>query len=139
VLLDDLGLGAAIEWQAGEFRKRRGIACSVSFAPRDIELEPARSTALFRIFQEILENVARHAEATKVAVRLTKSEGEVTLSVRDNGVGIPPGKEQDPLSLGLIGMRERIHPFGGTLRIKAGRAGGTVVEARMPEAKAAGP
>jgi two-component system sensor histidine kinase UhpB len=131
-LLDDLGLGSAIEWQAGDFQKRFGVACRVTIDPRDIELDPARSTALFRIFQEIIENVARHARATKVTARLAKTERSVMLTVRDNGVGIPPGKEDDPLSLGLTGMRERIHPFGGWVRIQAGRRGGTVVKACLP-------
>lgn len=131
-LLDDLGLGSAIEWQADDFRKRFGLACRVTLDPKDIALDPARSTALFRIFQEIISNVARHAGATRITVRLAKSERLVTLTVRDNGVGIPPGKENDPMSLGLIGMRERIHPFGGKVRFQVARGGGTVVKAFLP-------
>ncbi len=132
VLLDDLGLGAAIEWQAGDFQKRRGIACKVTVDPNDIELDPARSTALFRIFEEILANVVRHAGASKVSVRLIKTERTVTLTVRDNGVGIPPEKISDPMSFGLIGMCERAYPFGGEVRVKAMPAGGTAVTARFP-------
>jgi two-component system sensor histidine kinase UhpB len=132
VLLDDLGLGAAIEWQSGDFQKRLGIACRVTIDPREIELDPARSTALFRIFQEMLSNIGRHAGASKVVVRLARTERAVTLSVSDNGVGIPPEKIGDSKSLGLIGMRERAHPFGGEIVVKRRRNGGTAVTARFP-------
>ncbi len=132
VLLDDLGLGAAIEWQAGDFRKRRGIACRVAVVPNDIELDSARSTALFRIFQEILANIVRHSGASKVSVRLVKTERDVTLTVRDNGIGIDADRISDPLSFGLVGMRERAHLFGGDVRVKALRLGGTAITARFP-------
>jgi signal transduction histidine kinase len=129
-LLDDLGLGAAIEWQAKEFQKRSGIPCRVS--PREIEVCPEGSTALFRIFQEALSNVVQHARATLVRVRLLKKEGDVVLTVRDNGVGINAEKVGDSRSLGLLGMRERAYLLGGTVALRGTENRGSVVTVRIP-------
>jgi two-component system sensor histidine kinase UhpB len=136
IMLDDLGLGAAIEWQAGEFQRRRAIACRPTVRPRNIEIDHACSTALFRVCQEMLANVARHAGARRVAVRLVETTRAIVLSVRDDGAGIAPGRAEDPMSLGLIGMRERVREFGGTFEIRALPRGGTLARVRIPVGRA---
>ncbi len=106
-ILDDLGLVAAVEWAAEEFQARTGTECSVSVPPGDLSLDPERATALFRIFQETLTNVARHANATKVHVQLANDKGDVLLEVRDNGSGISDEQRVAPNALGILGMLER--------------------------------
>ena len=119
-LLDDLGLAAAIEWQAKDFQKRSGISCALALPEEDLHLSRDQATALFRIFQEILTNVARHAQATKVWVHLGEEHGAIVLEVEDDGVGISPAQLAERRSLGLLGMRERAAAFGGAVEI-AGR------------------
>jgi len=131
-LLDDVGLLAAIEWQAEEFQKRTGIACELSVLSEDISLSQERSTAAFRIFQETLTNIARHAEATKVTVRLIKKGASLELKVKDNGKGITEEKISDPKSLGLLGIQERIHFLEGNITIKGIHNKGTTVTVTMP-------
>ncbi len=132
VLLDDIGLEAAVEWYAEEFQKRTGINCSVNFGSEDINLDEKRSIALFRIFQEALTNIARHAKASKVKVLLEKSADEVKLKVNDNGIGIKNEKMAVPNSFGLIGMRERAHYLGGELSIEGKSKKGTTILLRIP-------
>ena len=134
-LLDDLGLIAAIEWQADEFQNRTGITCALSVNPADIVLDRDRSTALFRIFQETLTNVARHAHATKVRVSLKEKNGIVELKVGDNGKGITEEQISDPKSFGLMGIRERVHPWRGTVKIKGAPDKGTTVTVSIPVEK----
>jgi PAS domain S-box-containing protein len=131
-ILDDLGLVAAIEWQAEEFQERTGIPCHVAVVPADLKVEKDRSTAIFRIFQETLTNIARHARATKVVVELKRKGGELMLQVKDNGSGIAEEQIHDPKSFGLIGMRERVHPWGGLVIFRGSPGKGTTVEVRMP-------
>ena len=102
-LLDDLGLAAAVEWQAEEFQKRTGIRCEVSLDPEDIALDRDLSTAIFRIFQETLTNVARHADATSVKVTLEEKTNKLVLKVRDNGKGITKIRFLIQDHLGLLG------------------------------------
>ena len=116
-LLDDFGLVAAMEWQAGEFQKLTGISIEISTKPEDIVLDRDRSTVLFRIFQELLTNVARHADATKVKVSLVEDADKIGLTVKDNGRGIAREQISDPRSFGLLGMRERIRFWQGEFRI----------------------
>ncbi len=134
-LLDDLGITSAIEWQANEFQNRAGIQCKLTLDPEDIILERDLSTAIFRIFQETLTNVARHANATKVKVDFKEKDGTVTLIVRDNGRGITEEQISDPKSLGLIGMRERLHPLGGSSKIKGVKGKGTIITVSIPLSK----
>ena len=117
-LLDDLGLSAAIEWQLEEFQKRTGIRCRIIIDPGDVTFDRDRNTALFRIFQETLTNIARHAEATEVSVSLKLKDGQIELKVQDNGRGITEKELAHPKSFGLIGMRERAIIFGGDSNIK---------------------
>lgn len=131
-LLDDLGLSAAVEWQAAEFQKRTGIPCEIISDPEDIALNHALSTAVFRIFQEALTNIARHASATEVKVVLRNKPDAVELMVRDNGKGITEKQISDERSFGLIGMRERVNYFGGDLTISRMSDKGTIVTASIP-------
>lgn len=131
-VLDDLGLAAAIEWEAREFQSRAGIRCQVTLPVEEIPIDPARSTTLFRIFQEILTNVARHAGATSVNAGLKEDAGNLILEVRDNGRGITEGEISDPKSVGLLGMRERALVFGGEIKITGTPGKGTTVTVRIP-------
>jgi PAS domain S-box-containing protein len=131
-LLDDLGLAAAIEWQAKDFQNRSGIACAAVLAADDLELDRDLATALFRIFQETLTNIARHAGATRVDVRLERSAEELVLSVADNGRGITRKESEDGRAFGIIGMRERAHLWGGELRIAGSAGEGTTVKVTIP-------
>ncbi len=131
-LLDDLGLTAALEWQVEEFGKRTGIRCTLSIVPAEFTVDPERSTALFRIFQETLTNVVRHSRATAVAVRLEDSGDAVELLVADNGIGIRDDQVNDHRSFGLIGIRERASYWGGTVQIDGAPGAGTRVSVRIP-------
>ena len=131
-LLDDLGLPAAIEWQAEEFQTRTGIKCEITVDPEDIILDKDRSTAIFRIFQETLTNVARHAKATKVKVGLKEKAGKIELKVRDNGKGITEKQVSDPKSFGLIGIKERAYYLDGKVVIKGLQDKGTTLTIRIP-------
>jgi signal transduction histidine kinase len=126
-LLDELGLSAAIEWQAKEFCHRAGIECEVAFYPEDIVVDRERSTAIFRILQEALTNVARHAHANMVTISLVKTERKVVLKVRDNGQGITLSQIANTNSFGLLGMRERVQPWKGRVKIKGVPNKGTIV------------
>jgi len=116
-ILDDLGLVAAVEWQAKDFQERSGVLCVLTLPEDDLQVSRDQGTALFRIFQEILTNVARHARATKVWVQLAEEKGKVVLEVEDNGVGISPGQLGQVRTLGLLGMRERATVFGGQVEL----------------------
>jgi PAS domain S-box-containing protein len=131
-LLDDLGLAAAIEWQAEEFQKRTGIQCKITIDPKDITFDRDRNTAIYRIFQETLTNVARHAQATEVDVSLRQRDVQLELIVRDNGRGITEKELDNPRSFGLIGIRERVKIFNGINIIKGIPGKGTTVTVRMP-------
>jgi signal transduction histidine kinase len=130
-LLDDLGLPAAIEWQADDFQQRTGIRCDVSIEPEDLSLDPDRSTAIFRIFQETLTNIARHSGATRAHVALTEADGDIELHVRDNGTGISDEQLNNPKSFGIIGIRERASYWGGSVDIQGIRGSGTTVVVRL--------
>ena len=130
-VLDDLGLVAAVEWAAEEFQARTGIQCHVSLPDVDIAMDPERATALFRIFQETLTNVARHANATQVIVRLVQNS-DLSLEVRDDGKGIAEKQLSAGQSLGILGMRERALLLGGELTISGGPGKGTIVKVRIP-------
>jgi PAS domain S-box-containing protein len=131
-VLDDLGLVAALEWQTEEFERRTGIHCNVSLAEDSIDLEKEQSTAVFRIFQETLTNIARHAKAKKVTITLQCDAQHLYLVVIDDGIGIPLQKINDPHSMGLIGMRERAVFLGGKLSITSQPMQGTIVSLQVP-------
>jgi len=135
MLLEDLGLAAAIEWQTEEFQKRMGIRCKVSFSPENIILDRDCSVAVFRIFQEALTNICRHANATRVVVSLKARANEIVLTVSDNGKGITQEQLRDCKALGLIGMRERAYSLGGEVKINGVQDEGTTVTIRIPISK----
>jgi signal transduction histidine kinase len=132
VVLDSLGLAAAIEWQVKDFEERTGISCQIKLPGRELSFERARSTAIFRILQESLTNVARHAQASKVEVELRCEAEQLMLTVRDNGRGIRTADLSDVHSMGLLGMRERATLLGGHCEIATGAEGGTSVQVRVP-------
>jgi PAS domain S-box-containing protein len=134
-MLDDLGLPAAIEWQAGDFQKRSGIRCQVTIRYIDDVIDKELATAVFRIFQETITNIARHAKATSCRVSLSKNEKQLTLEVTDNGIGISQWQVDDPRSFGMIGMRERAHLWGGTIHVRNARPSGTTVKVVIPLGK----
>ena len=134
-LLDNLGLAAALEWQAQEFRARTDIDCRLDLDADEeamLGLNPDLTTALFRIVQESLTNVARHAQATAVDISLARQENRLRLIVRDNGKGITPAQVAGSKSLGLIGMRERLYPWQGELKIEGSPGEGTIVTVNVP-------
>jgi signal transduction histidine kinase len=127
----DLGLNAAVDWQIAEFERRTGIKCDLVEYHTDIVVDDHCATALFRILQESLTNVRRHALATWVRVDLRVEHGLVRMSIRDNGVGIQAGKHK-PGTFGLLGMEERVAMLGGTFTLSAAPGGGTTVEVAIP-------
>ena len=134
-ILDDLGLAAAVEWAAEEFQGRTGTRVHVSVPDAEIAIDPARATAVFRIFQETLTNVARHANATRVDVQLATEGSSLTLEVHDNGLGFSEMRLSAGTSLGTIGMRERALLLGGELIIRSAPGRGTTVTVRIPEGR----
>ena len=132
-ILDHLGLGAAIEWQAQEFQKRSGIGCEVNLVPSDTTFDGDFSSALFRIFQESLTNVLRHAKATKVMTTLSDQGGSIILEIADNGIGITNEHLSKPNSFGLMGMRERVQSCNGEIRIAGSQNAGTTITVIVPK------
>jgi PAS domain S-box-containing protein len=130
-VLDDLGLPAAIRWQAAEFTQRTGVPCETR-VPDEAALSPSVALALFRILQEALTNVARHAAARHVVVELLREQGAAALVISDDGRGIPAIETVGRKSLGLMGMRERASALGGAIEISGAPGRGTTVRARIP-------
>ncbi len=131
-MLEDLGLKAAMEWQAHEYQARTGIECKFTTDVQDINLDIERATAVFRIFQETLTNVARHANATHVHINLHDEPTQFVMTVQDNGRGIAPDEMRKAKSFGILGMRERALLFGGTLDISSTPGQGTMVIVCVP-------
>jgi PAS domain S-box-containing protein len=131
-LLDDLGLNAALEWQAQEFSKRSGIPVHLNLPKVDLDLDPGLSTALFRIFQEVVTNVIRHARAKRVDTSLELMGKNLILTIHDNGRGISESELKAPRSLGLLGLRERAAQWGGETSISGVAGEGTTVTVRIP-------
>ena len=135
-ILDDLGIAAAIEWQTKEFAARTGISCEASLPPDDLHLEGDRATAIFRIFQECLTNILRHAEAKSVRASLFVENEDLMLTVEDNGKGF---RESEVLgSLGILGMKERAQACGGSVQISSSPGKGTKVTVCVPMRSATG-
>jgi signal transduction histidine kinase len=131
-VLDDLGIVAALEWQGQEFEARTGASCFVRSNLDGEHLDRELSTAVFRIFQEALTNVARHAEATRVDVRLERADGALVLEVQDDGKGIAEEAEHRATSLGLLGVRERARRLGGVATVRLAEGRGTVLSLTLP-------
>jgi signal transduction histidine kinase len=130
-ILDDFGLAAAIEWQAEEFQKRTAIQCKTILPAEDFELSKEESTNLFRIVQESLTNVIRHADANEVEILLALEDDVLRLEISDNGKGIPESAVSDPKSFGLIGIKERVHSLGGEVEITGMPDGGTRIAVKL--------
>ncbi|KMP10284.1 hypothetical protein UR09_06770, partial [Candidatus Nitromaritima sp. SCGC AAA799-A02] len=130
-ILDDLGLNEAIEWQGREFEKRTGIRFSFNQDKENIELDIDRSTTVFRIFQETLTNVARHALAKSVNVSMKEENDIITLEVIDDGIGIQSSQVSNIRSLGLLGMRERALVWNGNVDIRGVNNEGTTVTIKI--------
>jgi len=129
-ILDDLGLAEALDWKSGEFSDRSGITVNFSQSPQQIKVNPQAATALFRIYQEILTNIARHANADLVITKLEMFDTVIRLTVTDNGKGFD--NTVTFTSLGLLSMKERAYMAGGTLNIKSQPGAGTTVIAELP-------
>jgi PAS domain S-box-containing protein len=130
--LDDLGLNAALEWQAQEFESHTGVHCRVALPEEPLALDSERSTAIFRIFQESLTNVARHANATSVEARLEREGDQLIFQVRDNGKGFDAGEAKGRRSLGLVGMQERALLLNGEVKVEGVPGAGTTMTLRIP-------
>ncbi|MDX6498088.1 MAG: hypothetical protein QOG23_1348 [Blastocatellia bacterium] len=130
--LDEVGLPEAIDWQARQFQGRTGIIVQCDCILDNIDLSREQSTAVFRISQEALTNILRHAQATKVNIQMNEDDGKLILTISDNGRGITDDEKSGQHTLGLLGMRERIHLVGGNIEINGSAGKGTVVSARFP-------
>jgi PAS domain S-box-containing protein len=130
--LDHFGLVDAMEEYLERYQERTNLVCTLHIDPPDLQLDPDRSTTLFRVFQEALTNVARHAQATEVAIELTGADNALCLTLHDNGIGIPDDKLVPQGSLGLLGMRERVRAWDGSVTITRHHTGGTIVKVRLP-------
>jgi len=131
-ILDDLGLAAAVEWLVEDFQKRTGIECQLSLSDDPVELGQERSTALFRIVQECIVNIYRHAEATRVQITLRVKNDMLELEVIDNGKGIELTQINSSMSFGLISMKERAYALGGEISISGIRGKGTTIIVHIP-------
>lgn len=131
-VLDDLGLVAAIEWQIEQFQSRSGLKCHWTNNASDVELTRERATAVFRILQEILTNVLRHAQATNLYIKLSRNKNDFELEVKDDGQGITESQIMNSRSLGLLGMKERALLIGGEVHITGKQGVGTTVLVRVP-------
>jgi PAS domain S-box-containing protein len=132
MMLDDLGLVPATEWLTQNFTERTGIHCKLAIADPDIELQDPHATTIYRVLQESLTNVAKHARASSVEVRLERADGEIVLIARDDGAGFSLESSRKPNSYGLIGIRERVYLLGGKVRIDSAPGDGTRIEVRLP-------
>jgi signal transduction histidine kinase len=128
----DQGLNAALEWQAREFERHAGIPCRFQSNQEDLVLDASRATGLFRVFQEALTNVAKHARAQRVEVQVFATEEALTLEVRDDGVGVAARDLDKPDSFGVRGMRERVHHLGGWLDVNGAPGKGTTIMLSIP-------
>lgn len=114
----DLGLHAAVDWQAREFERRSGIACHVHIDHEEFKLDEQRATALFRIVQESLSNIMRHARASNVLIEIVRRDGCLLMKIVDDGIGLAPDSAKKPNAFGLTGIKERVHALGGTFSIE---------------------
>jgi two-component system sensor histidine kinase UhpB len=137
-LLDDLGLIPAIEWLTQDFQNRTGMECALQIQCSQLKFSPGFTTAIFRIAQEGLTNVARHSQATEVNIIFRERGEDLELIIEDNGRGITEHELSSPFSIGIIGMHERLRPFDGRLDIKGISNEGTVLKISIPKSEAVG-
>ncbi|HKN11504.1 MAG TPA: PAS domain-containing sensor histidine kinase, partial [Pseudomonadota bacterium] len=139
LMLDDLGLVPAVEWLAETFTQRSGVPCELAVNRHELELPDAHATAVFRIVQESLANVAKHAAASRVEVTIEHTGSELALRIRDDGSGFSSKNPRKPNSYGLVGLRERASLLGGQASIISAPGQGTQIEVRLPVAPPTGP
>ena len=137
--LEEVGLRSAMEWHLQEYQSRTKIAVQFNTNVERLDLDHDCSMAIFRTFQESLTNVARHAQASKIEIDLKAEPSHLRLSVRDNGRGIKPGEMNTGTTFGILGMQERAHLFGGTVKIDGQQGQGTTVTVFIPHQRAAAP
>ena len=128
----DLGLHAAVEWQAQEFERRNGIICELQIDHEEFALDEQRATALFRIVQESLTNILRHARASHVHIRMRRSDGKLFLTIAHDGVGLSRDSRKKANTFGLVGIEERIHALGGTFSAASNAGQGGAVRVSIP-------
>ena len=133
LVLDDLGLAAAAEWLTQSFAERTGIPCELLIESDMEALRDPHATTVFRVLQESLTNVAKHAAARRVLVKLSQDAEQISLAVSDDGIGFEPGGPRNPASLGLLGQRERAYLLGGEVSVRSSPGRGTIVEMRLPQ------
>ena len=131
-ILDDLGLGPAIEWQGQEFTEWNRCPCTVDVRLDDLKPDPTRDTAVFRIVQEALTNIARHAQARSAHIAGSVDDGTLTIEIHDDGIGFSESEIGSSQSLGVIGMRERAKVAGGSIDLRRSTFGGTIVRIQVP-------
>ncbi|MFQ5486222.1 MAG: ATP-binding protein, partial [Desulfobacterales bacterium] len=134
-LLDELGVKDAIHWLAEDLQKRTDIQCTFSCNFSDFQFDNDLSTAIFRISQEALTNIVRHAKASRVQIDLNQQNGELILKITDNGKGITEKEINSSTSFGLMGMRERMHTWGGKVEISGSKNRGTTLVVKLPISK----
>lgn len=132
MMLDDLGLVPATEWLVQQFTERTGIACELAIASAELDLPDPLTTTVYRLLQESLTNIAKHAKASSVEITLALTEGTIAMSVRDDGVGFSPQDPRKPNSYGLIGLRERVYLLGGKIHIDSAPGQGTAIDINLP-------
>ena len=132
LMLDDLGLAPAVEWLVENFTQRTGVPCTLAIADPELELPSLQSNAVFRIVQEALTNIAKHAKATRADVSIGCDGDHVVVRVHDDGAGFSPVAPRKPNSFGLVGLRERAALLRGEARIASGDGAGTTIEVRLP-------
>jgi signal transduction histidine kinase len=132
LVLDDFGLVAGIEWLVEKFSERYGVPCELRIVPRDVDVPDPYATAVFRILQETLTNVARHAHARHVDVEVCFAEGRIQLGIRDDGCGFDLTASRKSNSFGLVGLRERAYLIGGDLLLESAPGKGTSIELTIP-------
>jgi signal transduction histidine kinase len=137
-MLDDLGMVPAVEWLVENFTQRTGVPCELAIGDRELALDGARSSAVYRIVQESLTNVAKHAQASAAEVAIRRDGGDLVVRVHDDGVGFATVDPRKPMSFGLVGVRERAAMLGGQVAIASAVGEGTTVEVRLPLAAEAG-
>ncbi|MCK5135699.1 MAG: PAS domain S-box protein [Bacteroidales bacterium] len=131
-IIDDLGLIPAIEWQVKDFQSRTGIRCDLELKTGELMIDPERTTAIYRILQESLTNVARHSSASEVKISLLQRKRQLFMQISDNGKGLPANRIEHPKSFGLMGIRERVTIFGGSAVFAGEKGKGTTVKVTIP-------
>ena len=132
LVLDDLGLLAAIEWLTESFTQRTGVDCEIKFSSKDLDISESQASAVFRTIQESLNNVAKHAHASRVELAIDQDDSQIKISVRDDGVGFTPQEARKPRSFGLLGLRERASMLGGQASVITSPGKGTHIEVSFP-------